>query len=367
MVCDADTAKQLGGWSALGHITSISFDEPNLSKARNLGINAASGDLICFIDDDAVAEPTWLARLAAAFDSPAVGAAGGFVRGRNGISYQWKAEHLDEAGFAIPFEITEPYINDSARDRPVKTQGTNAMFRRDILRALHGFDETYAYYMDETDLNYRLWQAGISTAILPDAQVHHAFSASAYRQQNRAPKSLLQIGLSYAYFCTKFGIAPKFLAKMYQTQRNRLIRQMITGALEPRDVTRLLAELTQGFEVAPTAPAPEIQIAKSPDSFKVFQRSKCITPHKSIICSWFRRFEGHQEAARCASDLTPTTLFALSPTSLFHRRWFHDGGYWVQSGGQFGKSDRKGRLFKWYSRSNRVNRELVEIQKYRSQ
>ena len=39
------------------------FDEPNISVARNLGIAQADGDIIAFIDDDAVPEPTWLAEL----------------------------------------------------------------------------------------------------------------------------------------------------------------------------------------------------------------------------------------------------------------------------------------------------------------
>ena len=33
-----------------------------LSRARNAGIDAATGDLIAFLDDDAVADPAWLSR-----------------------------------------------------------------------------------------------------------------------------------------------------------------------------------------------------------------------------------------------------------------------------------------------------------------
>ena len=72
-------------------VKTVGFDEPNISAARNLGIAQAGGEVVAFIDDDAVPEPTWLSRLTVPFSDPAVIAATGFVRGRNGVSFQWKA------------------------------------------------------------------------------------------------------------------------------------------------------------------------------------------------------------------------------------------------------------------------------------
>ncbi|MEL6702483.1 MAG: glycosyltransferase, partial [Pseudomonadota bacterium] len=40
-------------------VIRIPFDAANIAQARNLGIDAARGDIISFIDDDAVAEPCW--------------------------------------------------------------------------------------------------------------------------------------------------------------------------------------------------------------------------------------------------------------------------------------------------------------------
>lgn len=52
------TASVLQRWKE--KIKIVSCPEANLSMSRNIGIRNASGDIICFIDDDAVPEPGWL-------------------------------------------------------------------------------------------------------------------------------------------------------------------------------------------------------------------------------------------------------------------------------------------------------------------
>lgn len=51
-----------------------------LSGARNTALAAARGELIAFLDDDAVAEPDWTARLLAGYRTPGVLGVGGLVR-----------------------------------------------------------------------------------------------------------------------------------------------------------------------------------------------------------------------------------------------------------------------------------------------
>ena len=50
-----------------------------LSGARNTGVLAATGEIVAFLDDDAVAHPDWLRRQLELYDDPAVYAVGGQI------------------------------------------------------------------------------------------------------------------------------------------------------------------------------------------------------------------------------------------------------------------------------------------------
>ena len=51
-----------------------------LSNARNAGVKHASGEIVAFIDDDAVADERWLERLVTAYNDPDVMGVGGLIR-----------------------------------------------------------------------------------------------------------------------------------------------------------------------------------------------------------------------------------------------------------------------------------------------
>ena len=53
-------------------VRSRLVDNPlaNLSVSRNFGIRAAAGELVAFIDDDALPEPAWLEQVVAAVRGP---------------------------------------------------------------------------------------------------------------------------------------------------------------------------------------------------------------------------------------------------------------------------------------------------------
>lgn len=61
-------------------ILELTIKEPNIVCAENHGLKFAQGEVVCFIDDDAIAREDWLYRILEHYDAnPAIGAVGGPV------------------------------------------------------------------------------------------------------------------------------------------------------------------------------------------------------------------------------------------------------------------------------------------------
>ena len=156
-----------------------------LSAARNAGIAEARGEIICLLDDDAVAEPQWLERLCAAYDAhPETGVIGGHVRLhiptprpsslRPGWEKYWS--HL-----ITPFtEYTEV---DHWSGYP---WGANWSARRAALLDIGGFRLRYGRVGDnfwggeEVIASALAQRLGWRVAIVPDAAVLHDVDPSRF-------------------------------------------------------------------------------------------------------------------------------------------------------------------------------------------
>jgi glycosyltransferase involved in cell wall biosynthesis/GT2 family glycosyltransferase len=185
-----------------GKIKAVDCPEPNLSMSRNIGINAAAGDIIVFIDDDALpATPDWLERLLAPFADPEVGAVGGPVLKQDTDTYEFRGGWASDYGLQVFTGSDE----SPGGDRWVRgVRGCNCAFRRSALAEIGGFDEFYSYYLEETDVCHRLTKAGYAIRSSPDGEVRH-YIASSSRRKGLHDLNWREITRSDAYFCMKHG------------------------------------------------------------------------------------------------------------------------------------------------------------------
>jgi len=180
----------------------------NLSVSRNVGIAMAAGDLVAFIDDDAVPDENWLRDAVPAFDREEVAGAGGFVYDHTGYQLQYQYSLADRLGrgiFNVSSPIGENFCYPGCSIYPY-LQGTNAIFRRSAVMEVGGFDEAYDYYLDETDLCLRLIDAGYLLRQLSNSFVYHRFLPSHIRQANRVVTRLRPIVKNKVYFALKNNV-----------------------------------------------------------------------------------------------------------------------------------------------------------------
>ncbi len=181
--------------------------EHNLSISRNVGIALSAGQIVAFIDDDAVPHPTWLRELAKPYQMDGVGAVGGFTLDRSGVKWQVRKTLCDRYGEAY-------FVSDFFDERPLNRRGspfypsllgTNCSYRRSVLEDIGGFDDVYAYLLDETDVCLRVVDAGRDVVYQPSAIVFHKGASSDRRSTDWTPKTLLPSVRSKSYFINRHG------------------------------------------------------------------------------------------------------------------------------------------------------------------
>lgn len=332
---------------------------PNISVARNTGVTLASGEIVAFIDDDAVPEPTWGAALLNGFSDEGIAAVTGPVLGRNGISEQWGSMAVEATGWDIETDPDLPVRDGFAR----KLQGTNMAIRRSVLQQLGGFDPAFAFYLDDTDLAFRLGRAELASAYLQGAVVHHGYAESPRRTADRVPKSLHDIGASMAVYLRKHAPDDQHATarrRMEAEQSSRLLRLAKERKITAEEMHALMETLRDGWSEGQERVSGPSELTRSALPYQPLNQHP--PPPPLAIGGWShqaRRFRAR--AAALVAQGQPVTLFLFEPSPRKHKLLFTDGGWWEQTGGLFGSSVRTQPRLRFWRLAARISEERRRI------
>lgn len=149
-------------------------------RACNEGIRRCRGDFVALLNNDAEADSYWLERLAAQ------------TAGDRRIG-MWASKILfhgssviDKAGHLIYWDGQNRGRGTGEEDRgqydepglAMYPDGCAALYRRELLDQVEGFDDHFFAYADDADLGLRAQQLGWQCRYVPDAVVYHRHSST---------------------------------------------------------------------------------------------------------------------------------------------------------------------------------------------
>jgi O-antigen biosynthesis protein len=186
----------------------ISQPNKGLSVARNVGAEAATGEIIAYTDSDCVADPDWLTYLVAKMEASGLAACGG-------PNFPPPENSLVPAAVAVaPGGPTHVLLSDEVAEH---IAGCNMAFRRASLLELGGFDPVYRAAGDDVDICWRFQDAGHVIGFSPAAIVWHfrRNTVKAYCNQQRGyGKAEALVYSKHPFRFNLFGQA-KWLGRIY--------------------------------------------------------------------------------------------------------------------------------------------------------
>lgn len=178
IVVDDGSTDGTGDIAAKYDFTCIRVANGGLSQARNLGINAAAGEIVAFIDSDAYADADWLFYMVTALEEHGASAVGGpnLSPAQDGFI----AQCVDQS----PGNPTCVLVDN---ERAEHIPGCNMAFRKDAFKAVGSFDAQHRAAGDDVDLCWRLLVADRKIVYHPSAIVwhHRRATISGYLQQQK--------------------------------------------------------------------------------------------------------------------------------------------------------------------------------------
>lgn len=194
----------------------------NVSVARNLGLKAASQDIILYLDDDVIPSAEWVEAHVKAHQEQ--GSQCGCVAGSVADKTRPNAPLQFSHGVHNRLSVTHPILSIADEQHYLSSprwfsgvMGANASYKREALLKIDCFDEFFEYFLEETDVCLRLSNAGYAIHHI-DVTVNHYVQPSHNRRDRRHLTCWYSLAKNTTYFALKHGCqwvySPVFLIRL---------------------------------------------------------------------------------------------------------------------------------------------------------
>lgn len=239
----------------------INTSSKNVSIARNLGLKAATKDIIVYLDDDVVPTKKWLESHINIYITQGenCGCVGGPVRDKTKINQPLQFNFgvnslLSESKPILSEIVAKKYSYQSYWFKAV--MGANVSYRRAAIAKMGGFDEFFEYFLEETDICIRLIQSGYDI-YYTDVEVDHYPQPSHNREDQKHLTCWYSLGKNTTYFAFKHGYEkiffPIFILRLNLILIHRcllrIIRLKFTHNLPSSILIKYIQEALEGFRV----------------------------------------------------------------------------------------------------------------------
>jgi cellulose synthase/poly-beta-1,6-N-acetylglucosamine synthase-like glycosyltransferase len=208
VVNDGSSDRTLQITQRYDYVRLINQENKGLSVARNVGMTAATGEIVAYTDSDCMADPDWLTYLVAKFLSSGLAAVGG-------PNLSPPEDSLVPACVAVsPGVPTHILLSDEVAEH---IAGCNMAFRRQVLQEINGFNPIFRTAGDDVDICWRLQDRGYTIGFSPAAIVWHfrRNTVAAYlKQQQGYGKAEALVYFQHPYRFNLLG-QPSWLGRIY--------------------------------------------------------------------------------------------------------------------------------------------------------
>jgi GT2 family glycosyltransferase/glycosyltransferase involved in cell wall biosynthesis len=168
----------------------------------NRGVDAARGEFIALINNDARPDPGWVRAAVEELDaSRDIGCVASKV-------LDWDGEIIDFVDAALSFYGHGFKLHVGAPDAPgfdvahdvLFASGAALVMRKQVFESVGGFDERYFMFFEDVDLGWRLWMLGWRVRYVPQSLVFHRHHAAMSRFASWREHYLLERNALFTIF-----------------------------------------------------------------------------------------------------------------------------------------------------------------------